>query len=184
MFHTTYTMHTFTWDLLIILTEIIQLVTFVVGIPNVRRTINELVTENLQPWASKPSATQQEKSIDSKNLKECQMNPHSIINVDKTLILAMPPKQNGRPIGYTCITLLSIISSLKRRVWRLWRLIYGLLTMAMLVGPLMDVRDSGKVRNRRAAKSQTVLIPVLLILFILAKKFVPRRLIVVTDTAL
>ena len=35
-----------------------------------------------------------------------------IINVDKTLILGLPRKQNGRPVGY--IALLSIISQLKR----------------------------------------------------------------------
>ena len=38
------------------------------------------------------------------------------------------------------------------------RLIYGLLTMAMIVGPLMGVKDLGKVRNRRVVKSQIVLI--------------------------
>ena len=47
-----------------------------------------------------------------------------INNVDKTLILTLPRKQ------------------------------IGLLTMAMLVGPLMGVTDHGKVRNRRVAKSQ------------------------------
>ena len=94
-----------------------------------------------------------------------------INNVDKTLLLTLPRKQNGRPIGY--ITLLSIISPVKRRVRLLWRLIYGLLSMAMLVGTLMGVKDPGKVRNRRVAKSRIVLIPIL----ILVKKFVPRQLI-------
>ena len=81
-----------------------------------------------------------------------------IINIGRTLILALPQKQNGRPIE--CITLLSIISSLKRRVQRLWRLIYGLLTMAMVVGPLMGVNDLCKVRNWRVAKSRIFLIPI------------------------
>ena len=59
-----------------------------------------------------------------------------IINVDKTLILGLPRKQNSHPVGY--ITLLSIIYPLERRVERQLRLIYGQQTMAMLVGPLMD----------------------------------------------
>ena len=62
-------------------------------------------------------------------------------------------KQNGRTIGY--ITILSIISPLKGGVQRLRTLIYGLLTMAMLDGPLMSVNDPGKVRNSRVAKSQS-----------------------------
>ena len=55
----------------------------------------------------------------------------SINNVGRTLLLGLPQKQNGRPIGYT--TLLSLISPLKRGVQHIWKLIYGLLTMAMLV---------------------------------------------------
>ena len=35
--------------------------------------------------------------------------------------------------------------------------------MAMLAGPLIDVKDPGKVRNRRVAKSWIVLIPILII---------------------
>ena len=89
-----------------------------------------------------------------------------IINVDKTLILTLPRKQNGHPIGY--ITLLSIISPLKRGVRHLRRLIYGLLTMAMLVWPLMVVKDPGKVRNQRVAKLRIVLVPIL----ILVKMFI------------
>ena len=83
-----------------------------------------------------------------------------INNVDKTLLLGLPRKQNGCPIGY--IMLLSIISPLKRGVQRLWRLMYGLLTMAMLVGPLMGIKDTGKVRNRRVAKLRIFLIPILI----------------------
>ena len=94
-----------------------------------------------------------------------------IINIDKTLILTLPRKQNGRPIGY--ITLLSIISPLKHGVQRLWRLIYGVLTMAMLVGMLMGVKDPGKVRNRRVTKSRIVL----LIILLLVKTFIPRQFI-------
>ena len=96
-----------------------------------------------------------------------------INNVGRTLLLGLPPKQDGRPIGY--ITLLSSISPLKRGVQRLWRLIYGLRTMAMLVGPLMAVNDPGKVRNRRVAKSRIVLL--LIIILILVKTFIPRQLI-------
>ena len=66
------------------------------------------------------------------------MRLNAIINVDKTLILALPRKQNRRPIGY--ITLLSIISPLKRRVLRLQSLIYALLTMVMLAEPLTGVK--------------------------------------------
>ena len=86
-----------------------------------------------------------------------------INNVGKTLLLGLPQKQNGLPTGY--ITLLSVISLLKRRVER-----YGLLMMAMLIGPLMGVKDPGKVRNSRVAKLRIVLIPIL----IHVKKFIPR----------
>ena len=86
------------------------------------------------------------------------------------LMLGLPRKQNGRPVGY--ITFLSIICLLKRGVRRLWRLIYGQLTMAMLVGPLMDVKGPGKVWNQRVAKSRIVLI-----ILILVRKFVWRQLI-------
>ena len=55
---------------------------------------------------------------------------HLIINVGKTLILGMPRKQNGHPIGY--IVLLTLISPLKCGVQRLRRLIYGQLLMAKL----------------------------------------------------
>ena len=48
--------------------------------------------------------------------------------------------------------------------------------MAMLVGPLMVVKDPGKIRNRRVAKSRIFLIPIFIIL-ILVKKFVPRQLV-------
>ena len=42
--------------------------------------------------------------------------------------------------------------------------------MAMLVGPLMDVKDPGKIRNRRVAKSRIGLIPILFILTLLIVK--------------
>ena len=45
---------------------------------------------------------------------------YSIINVGRTLILVLPWKYNGRPIG--CITLLTFISPLKRWLLRLWKL--------------------------------------------------------------
>ena len=52
---TTYTTctYTFTWDLSLIQTEIVQQVTFAVSIPNAWKTIDELVPESLQPRASK-----------------------------------------------------------------------------------------------------------------------------------
>ena len=43
----------------------------------------------------------------------------------------------------------------------------------MLVRPLTGVKDAGKVRNRRVAKSQIALLLVLIV----AKMFVPRQLI-------
>ena len=95
------------------------------------------------------------------------------------LILGLPQKQNGRPVGY--ITLLSIIFPLKRRVRRLCRLIYGLLTMAMLIGPLMDVKDHGKVRNWRVAKLCIVFI---IILLILVKSLFHESSFIDVDTAL
>ena len=36
--------------------------------------------------------------------------------------------------------------------------------MAMLVGPLMGVKDPGKVQNWRVAKSLIVLIPILILI--------------------
>ena len=74
----------------------------------------------------------------------------SINNLGRTLLMR---KQNGRPGGY--MTLLWVISRLKREVHRLLRLIYGLLTMAMLTAPLI-----GKVQNRPVSKSRIVLIPI------------------------
>ena len=88
------------------------------------------------------------------------------------LILTLPREQNGHPIG--CITSLLIISPVKPGVWHLQRLIiYGLITMAMLVEPLIDVKDSGKVRNWRVAKMRIVLIPLL----ILIRTFISLQLI-------
>ena len=87
-----------------------------------------------------------------------------IINVNKTLILGLPRKQNGRPVGY--ITLLPIVSPLERGVRSSRRLVHGLLKMTMPVGPLMDVKDPSKVRNRRVAKSIIVLIPLLILILI------------------
>ena len=77
-----------------------------------------------------------------------------IINVGWTLILGLPPKQNGRPIGY--ITLLMLISWPKCRLSHLhvWGLLCGLLPMAKLAELLLVVRHSGKVPNRKVAKSQ------------------------------
>ena len=99
------------------------------------------------------------------------LHPQLIINVSRMLILELPWKQNGRPNGY--ITFLLIISPLKHRVQRLWRLIYCLLIMAMLVGLLMEIKDAGKVRNRWVAKSLFFSIPIL----ILVRKFIPQQLI-------
>ena len=101
-----------------------------------------------------------------------------------TLILGLPRKQNGRPIGY--ITLLLIISPLKHGVQGLGMLIYGLLTMAMLVKPLMGVKDSGKVRNQRVAKSQIVLLLIIIFLLnlILLRKFFHDSSFMDVDTAL
>ena len=80
-----------------------------------------------------------------------------ITNVDKTLILTRPRKKMAAPLDTLRFYRL-YMSPPERGVSRLWRLIYALLSMAMLVGPLMDVMDSGKVRNRLVAKSQIVLI--------------------------
>ena len=99
----------------------------------------------------------------------------TINNVGRTLLLGLPRKQNLRPIGY--ITLLSNISPLKCGIQRLWRIIYVLLAMAMLDGPLIDVKDLGKVRNRRVAKLQIVLVIIIIIIIILVKKFIPWQLI-------
>ena len=84
-----------------------------------------------------------------------------IINVGRMLILELPQKQNGHPIGYIMLLTLIHVS----------RLINGLLLMAKLAKPLMDVRNAGKVQNRKVAKSQIVLIPIL----ILIKKFIARQ---------
>ena len=75
-------------------------------------------------------------------------------------------KQNGCPIEY--ITLLTLISLTKRGLQHLWRLIYGLLTMAMLVGSLMGVKDPGKVRNWQMPKSQ--------IIHFLIRRLIPQQL--------
>ena len=76
----------------------------------------------------------------------CLPKTLTIINVGRTVILGLPRKQNGRPVGY--ITPLALISPLKRGVQHLRRPIYGLLTMAVLVGLLMGIKDPGKVQNR------------------------------------
>ena len=96
---------------------------------------------------------------------------HNINNIGRKLLLGLPQKQNGHPIG--CITLPSLISPSKCGVQHLWRLIYGLLTMAVLVGPLISVKDPSKVWNQQVAKSRIVCIPIL----ILIKKFIPWQLI-------
>ena len=46
---------------------------------------------------------------------------------------------------------LTLISPLKRRLRNLWRLIYGLLTMAKLAKLFMVVRDTGNVLSRQLA---------------------------------
>ena len=100
-----------------------------------------------------------------------------IINVGKKLILGLPQKQTGHPIGYS--TLLLVIYHLKCGVQRLWRFIYGLITMSMLIGALMGIKDPGKVQNWRVAKSRIVLLLLIIIIsiLILVKKFIPRPLI-------
>ena len=60
-----------------------------------------------------------------------------VINVSRMLILGLPWKQKDRPIG--CVPLLTLISLSKRGVQLLWRLMYGLLTVAKLAQLLMDV---------------------------------------------
>ena len=55
--------------------------------------------------------------------------------------------------------------------------------MAMLAGPLMVVKDSGKVRNRLVAKSRIVLFPIILIIN-LVKSLFPDSSFMVADTAL
>ena len=83
-----------------------------------------------------------------------------INSVGTTLLLGLPPKQDGRPIGY--ITLRTLIPSPKRRLSHLWRLICGLLRMAKLVEPLMGVGNIGKVPNRKVAKSHFVVLVLVL----------------------
>ena len=99
-----------------------------------------------------------------------------IINVGRTLILGLPRKQDGRPVGY--ITLLTLISRPNRGVKNFWRHICGPLPMAILTGPLMSVNDTGKVPNRKVAKSQIVLILInnvliLILILLLVKIFAP-----------
>ena len=98
----------------------------------------------------------------------CLFHQH-IINVSRTLILGLPWKQNGRPIK--CITLQTLISSSQCGLQHLRTRIYGLLTMAMLAGLFMGVKDTSKVQNRRVAKLQIVFILIPQIL-ILVRKFI------------
>ena len=79
-----------------------------------------------------------------------------IINVGRTLILGLPRKQDGRPVGY--ITLLTLISRPNRGLKNFRRHICGPLARAILTGPLTSVNDTGKVPNRKVAKSQIVLL--------------------------
>ena len=104
----------------------------------------------------------------------------SINNVGRMLLLGLAQKQNGSPIGH--ITLLLLISPLKRGVQHIWRLIYCLLMMAMIVGPLMDVKDPGKVRNWQVAKSRIVLVVILNL--ILVKSLFHDSSFMDVDTAL
>ena len=79
-----------------------------------------------------------------------------INNVGRTLLLGLPRKQDGRPVGYS--TLLTLISRPNRGVKNFRRHICGPLPMAILTGSLMSVNDTGKVPNRKVAKSQIVLL--------------------------
>ena len=54
---------------------------------------------------------------------------------------------------------------------------YGLLTMAMLVRPLMDRKDPGKVQNRRVAKSRIFFLLIILIIILVKTLFHARQLI-------
>ena len=87
-------------------------------------------------------------------------------NVGRTLLLGLPQKQNGRPIVY--IMLLMLISRPKRSLSHLWGLLYGLLPMAKIAEPFLVVRITGKVPNRKVAKSRIVL---LVLVIVLDKKF-------------
>ena len=89
-------------------------------------------------------------------------------NVGRTLLLGLARKQNGRPIGY--ILLLTLISWPKGRLSHIRRLIYGLIPMAKLVEPLVCVRNTGKLPNRKVLKSQIVLVLVLVLIVDLDKK--------------
>ena len=103
-----------------------------------------------------------------------------INNVGRMLLLGLPRKQNGCPVEY--ITYQMLISSPKWGLQHLQRLIFGLLTMEMLAGPLLGDKDTGKVRNWRVAKSRIVLILILCIL-ILVKSLLYDSSDVVVDTA-
>ena len=102
--------------------------------------------------------------------------PILIINVGRTLILGLPRKQDGRPVGY--ITLLTLISRPNRGVKNFLRHICGPLPMAILTGPLMSVNDTGKVRNRKVAKSQIVLLLLLILIINVGRTLIlglPRK---------
>ena len=73
--------------------------------------------------------------------------PLSIVNVGRTLILGLPRKQNGHPIGY--ITLLMLIFRPTLRLLHLWRFIYWLLPMAKLAELLMSVKTPAKYPTRK-----------------------------------
>ena len=82
-----------------------------------------------------------------------------IINVGRTLVLGLPQKQNGRPIGY--ITLLTLTSRPKRTLSHIRELLYGVLPIAKLAQPLLVSRHTCKVPNRKVAKSNFLLLLVL-----------------------
>ena len=63
--------------------------------------------------------------------EHCSNTHLYIINVGKMLLLGLPQKQSSRPIGYI---------------------------MALLIGPLMGIKDPCKVQNRQVAKLQSVFI--------------------------
>ena len=69
-----------------------------------------------------------------------------IINIGRTLILELPPKQNTHPIGY--ITLLALTSQLKCRL-PTYELNYGLVPMEKLAELLMGVRNTGKAQSEK-----------------------------------
>ena len=94
-----------------------------------------------------------------------------INHVGSTWLLGLPRKQNGHPVE--CITHQMFISPPLRGIQHLWRLTYDLLMVAKLAGPLMGVKDTSKLQNRRVAKLYIV---VVLLCLIFVNYFIPRQL--------